>query len=75
MPKAPVVTAEKLIKVLAKKGFVFERQKGSHVRLSRQSDKKQVTLPVHPGRPLPRRVLESILDVAGISHEELVELL
>lgn len=75
MPKLPVVSARKLIKVLKKKKFVLHRIKGSHHTFIRWSDKKTVTVPVHPGHDLGRGLTESILKDADISDEEFLKLL
>ncbi|MBM4249943.1 MAG: type II toxin-antitoxin system HicA family toxin [Euryarchaeota archaeon] len=38
MPRLPVLSAPKLIKALARLGFVIVRQRGSHVFLQRGTD-------------------------------------
>ena len=75
MPKLPTVTARKLIKVLKKKEFVLHRTKGSHQTFIKQSDRKTVTVPVHPGHDLGRGLTATILKDAEISDEEFLKLL
>lgn len=75
MKKMPVVSGEKLIKALRKYGFWVDRQKGSHVRLKYKSLDKTIklTIPLHD--PLKKGTLNRILKDAGISVEELLELM
>lgn len=75
MPKIPIVSARKLIKVLKKKGFTLHRIKGSHHTFIRMSDRITVTVPVHPGHDLGRGLTETILKDASISDEEFIKLL
>ena len=57
-----------IIKALKRKGFVFVRQKGSHVRLECLS--RKVTVPTH--KEVCPKTLESILEQAQVSIEELM---
>ena len=71
MSKLPALTAEKLIKVLEKDGFVFIRQKGSHRFYEKLLDGERVVIPVpvHPGRILKKGTLHHIIKrhkLAGI---------
>lgn len=75
MPKLPVVTAQKLIKVLKKKGFLLDRTHGSHHIFVRIKDQITVSVPVHKGRDLGRGITKAILDDARISTEEFPKLL
>lgn len=75
MPKIPVVTARKLIRVLKKKGFIHYRTKGSHHIYIRKEDKLTFSVPVHPGHDLGRGITITILKDAGISPDEFLKLL
>ncbi|EKD87431.1 MAG: hypothetical protein ACD_36C00085G0006 [uncultured bacterium] len=75
MPKLPVVTAQKLIKVLKKKGFVLDRIHGSHHIFVRTRDRVTVSVPVHRSKDLGRGITRSILDDAHITLEELLKFL
>lgn len=46
MSRLPVVSSEQLVTALNKVGFVFIRQKGSHIRLEKQTDKGIIKLTV-----------------------------
>ncbi len=74
MPKLPTLTPQKIIKVLEKKGFVLDRTKGSHYIYYNKETNKRAIIPVHK-RDLPKGTLLEILKQAGISKEELSELL
>ncbi len=79
MPRLPVVSGEKLIKLLKRLGYEVVRQKGSHVRLSKQTDvgEHKITVPMHP--EIAKGTLNDILSKVslwnGISKEELIEML
>jgi len=74
MPKLPSLTPQKIIKVLEKKGFVLDRIKGSHHIYYHPETKRRVVVPFHK-KDLPRETLLEILKQAGISKEELRDLL
>jgi len=73
--KLPRVTCDELVHVLKKAGFTPKRQKGSHLTLWREANKRRVTVPIHPGREVPIGTLQSILRDADISAEDLRALL
>ncbi len=73
--KFPVVTGQKLVKALEKAGFVSRRQKGSHLHMFRESDRRRVTVPIHKGRDIPTGTLRGILKDAEITPDQLRELL
>ena len=62
-----------LRKALERVGFVFQRQKGSHMILRRESPKSRVVVPAH--RRLRPGTLRQILHEAGLTIEELKQLL
>jgi len=70
LPKLPVLSGSQVIKLALDKGFVVERQKGSHVILSNGS--KIVVVPVHGQKPLKKGLLLKILKDLGLSREQLV---
>lgn len=70
MSKLPAVSSSDLIRVVKKYGFVEHRQKGSHLHLKRDSDKRRITIPIHKGRDIPKGTLTAILKDANISIEE-----
>ena len=73
--KFPRVTCNELLRILIKAGFIEKRQKGGHLTLWRESDKRRVTIPIHPGREVPIGTLRSILRDADISADDFRALL
>ena len=79
MQRLPVVSGEKLIKLLLKLGYEILRQKGSHVRLRKitGAGEHNITVPRHP--EIAKGTLNDILSKVsiwnGIPKEELIEML
>jgi predicted RNA binding protein YcfA (HicA-like mRNA interferase family) len=71
-PALPVVSGKKAIRVLEKSGFTRVSQKGSHVKL-RSDEGLTVIVPLH--RDLARGTLASILRQAGLTVDDVIELL
>ncbi len=74
MPKLPVLTPQDIIKVLEKKGFVFDRSKGSHRIYYNPDTKRRVVVPFHR-KDLPKGTVLEILRQAGMSRDDLLEML
>ena len=70
MTKMPSLGFEKVIKGLKRDGWVVVRQKGSHIRLQKQtrSGMLKITVPAH--RPIKRSTLAHILKQASLSVEQ-----
>jgi predicted RNA binding protein YcfA (HicA-like mRNA interferase family) len=66
------LSGRELQKVLERVGFVYQRQKGSHMILRRSDPYARVVVPDH--RVLRPGTLRQILHESGISVEELLEL-
>ena len=73
--KLPVITPKKLIRALARGGFFFKHQTGSH-RYYVHPDRptKIVTIAYH-NKDLKKGTLKSILRQAALSVEDLIKLL
>lgn len=69
--KLPQISGLELIKILKKHGFVIVRQKGSHIRLEKNTEKEtiKITVPNHP--ILKKGTLIHIIKDAGLTEEEL----
>jgi predicted RNA binding protein YcfA (HicA-like mRNA interferase family) len=74
MPKLPRISAREICAVLEKLGFSVARQSGSHI-IYKNSQGKRATVPFHSAKILHPKVLKSILRDAGLSPEELANLL
>jgi predicted RNA binding protein YcfA (HicA-like mRNA interferase family) len=73
--KFPRVTCDELVRVLKKAGFVEKRQKGSHLTMWRESDKRRATVPIHSGREVLIGTLRGSLRDADISADDFRALL
>ena len=77
MPKLPVISGDKLIKLLTKLGYEIVRQKGSHIRLRKKTEigEHNITVPKH--REIAKGTLNDILSKVSlwnnISKEELTD--
>jgi predicted RNA binding protein YcfA (HicA-like mRNA interferase family) len=75
MAKLPVLSARKLLKALRKAGFSIVAQRGSHIRLNgrRGGVMRVVIVPDHS--EIAPGTLVSILRQAGMTRDELDDLL
>lgn len=72
MSKLPQISGKDTIKALARIGYYFFSQKGSHIRLHHRN-KKAVTVPNH--RVLDKGLLRKIISDVELSVEEFLKLL
>jgi len=77
MPKHPQISGGELVKALKKAGFEVARQRGSHVQMRKwvEGEKVSFPVPVHQATPIKRGTLNGILRKAGLTVEQLRELL
>jgi predicted RNA binding protein YcfA (HicA-like mRNA interferase family) len=73
MPKLPVISGRQARRTFEKAGWVFNRQRGSHMVLVKSGTPFNVTIPDH--RELDRGLLRGLIRDAGLTVEEFVELL
>lgn len=79
MQKLPVISGDKLIKLLTKLGYEIIRQKGSHVRLRKETEigEHNITVPRH--KEIAKGTLNDILSKVSlwnnIPKEELIKML
>jgi predicted RNA binding protein YcfA (HicA-like mRNA interferase family) len=71
MPKLPVLSGRDVIKALAKIGYTFDHQTGSHVMLINENHKR-ITVPLHD--EIGRGLLKAILKQADLSLDEFLKL-
>ena len=74
MPPVPAVRGDRVVRVLERAGFKIARVSGSH-HVMRHPDGRGTTVPVHPGRDVPKGTLRSILADAGLTVDDLQRLL
>lgn len=75
MSKVPSLAYTEIITALNRDGWIFVRQKGSHIRLEKVLDNEtlKVTIPAH--RPVKRSTLSHILKQARLSVDDFLKLL
>lgn len=67
--KLPVISGERLIKILTREGFTVRRQAGSHVVL--QKGNVVFSVPLH--QELKKGTLKAILKQSGLTLEDLLK--
>lgn len=75
MSKVPSLGYERVISALRRDGWVVLRQKGSHIRLQKQTLTGTLKLTVPAHRPILRSTLSHILKQAQMSVDTLNDLL
>jgi len=73
-PAIPSLPGIRVVRALERAGFKVTRVRGSH-HMMRHSDGRNVSVPVHPGRDMPKGTLRSVLSIIGMDVDELRELL
>jgi predicted RNA binding protein YcfA (HicA-like mRNA interferase family) len=73
MSKLPIISGLKAVKAFSKAGWVMARQTGSHVIMVK--DNSVVTLSVPKHEEVDRGTLRKLIDNAGLTVDEFVELL
>lgn len=74
MPKLPILTPKRLIKIIEKLEFHLDHKTGSHYIFYNEKNKRRVTIPYH-AKDLPKGTFLSILKQAGISKDDIEKLL
>ena len=73
MMKLPVVTGEKMAKIVSKLDFIMVHQKGSH-QIWKHDDGRITTIPIHPGKNLSKGLIRQILNDIDLSVQEFIKL-
>ncbi|MCP9491829.1 MAG: type II toxin-antitoxin system HicA family toxin [Solirubrobacteraceae bacterium MAG38_C4-C5] len=71
----PAVSGKQVIKALEKRGWYVKRIKGSHHALRHPTVSDTVVVPVHGNRPIAKGTLGNILRTAGMTRDQLRDLL
>ena len=66
----PALRAREVVRALEKAGFSRWRQKGSHLTMFREADRRALTIPIHFSKTVPKGALRAIIKQAGLSPEE-----
>ena len=70
--KLPQISGIELIKKLKKFGFVVVRQRGSHIRLEKNTPLETVKLTVPNHKTLKKGTLHQIIKTAGLKTEDIL---
>jgi predicted RNA binding protein YcfA (HicA-like mRNA interferase family) len=74
--RLPAVTGRQTVRALERAGFVLARIKGSHhVMEHPQHPMRTTTVPLHGTKTLRKGTLRSILNQAGLTVDEFLDLL
>ena len=73
MPPLPVVSGRDARRAFEKEGWLFDRQRGSHMILTKPNVQVNLSIPDH--RELDRGLLRGLIRDAGITVECFLELL
>jgi predicted RNA binding protein YcfA (HicA-like mRNA interferase family) len=73
MPQLPMMKAREVVAILRRAGWIIDRQKGSHLILTRPDGTRPVVVPNHSG-DVRRGTLHGILDQAGLTSDEFLNL-
>jgi predicted RNA binding protein YcfA (HicA-like mRNA interferase family) len=69
---SPVVSGKDMIRYLSKRGFEIVGRKGSHVRMKKLAEPRNLIVIIPDHKELAQGTLRSILRQAGITFEEFV---
>lgn len=73
MTRIPEVSWRDVVRALEKSGFVFDRQRGSHLVYFHPETQATVIIPRHPA--IKKGTLMHILKQAGLTRDEFLELI
>ena len=74
-PRQPRISGKDIVAILRRTGFKELYIEGSHHYLERPDNRDLVTVPVHTNKILKPKTLKSILNQAGLTVDQLIELL
>ena len=60
------MTDKEILKQLKGDGWIKKSQRGSHLQLVHPTKSGKVTVPIHPGKDLDPKTVNSILKQAGL---------
>lgn len=73
MTKYPILSAREIIAALKRLGFEVVRQKGSHIKLSKQAGARKIVTIVPNHKTVMAGTLKGILELAEVKLEEFLE--
>ena len=76
MARLPQVSGKRLVRALESQGWLIHHQRGSHVVMKHpQRPEGRVVIPCHGGKSVTKGTLARILKDAGLSGDQLRQLL
>lgn len=75
MPRWPRITGAEAVGALEQDGWQLARIHGSHHHLTHSAKPGVVTVAVHAGQIIPPKTMRSIIRNAGLTVQELIDLL
>ncbi len=74
MTRLPVLSGRELIKALARIGYLYDHQRGSHIILPHDSPPhRRLSIPDH--KEIAKGTLRTLLQEAGLTVDELLDIL
>lgn len=65
---------DRVIKAFQRGGWTPERQKGSHVHMTKEGSRNILSIPMHKGKPMKQGLLRDQIAKAGLTVEEFLRL-
>jgi predicted RNA binding protein YcfA (HicA-like mRNA interferase family) len=65
---------DRVIKAFQRAGWTPERQKGSHVYMTKEVNANILSIPMHKGKPMKQGLLKDLITKAGLTVEEFLKL-
>ena len=65
------IAAAELAKAITRKGWVLARIKGSHHVYIKDGRQERIVIPFHGAKPLKIGLLKSLMNIAGLSENDL----
>jgi predicted RNA binding protein YcfA (HicA-like mRNA interferase family) len=73
MPKVPRITGEDAVRAFQQVGYEVDRVRGSHHILKR-AESPSLSIPCHKGKTIGPGLLKSLIEAAGLTVEQFIEL-
>jgi len=74
MHKLPRASGEKHVAAFKRAGWIVNHIEGSHFIMIKEGCNVHLSIPVHKGREMGLGLLKKLIDRAGLSNEEYIEL-
>ncbi|MDA8238856.1 MAG: type II toxin-antitoxin system HicA family toxin [Nitrospiraceae bacterium] len=64
---------DRVIKAFQRAGWTAQRQKGSHVHMTKEGNANILSIPLHKGKPIKQGLLKDQIAKAGMTVEEFLK--